>query len=156
MKPKNDRITFDLRATYLAVVRNSVGTRMFRSSCGRSVGRAVDLTKGGRLSCAFFVTSVLRIFGMIKEQHTTVDGAVRDLTGSGWRRVKAARPGDVLVWEAVAGKNGAHQHIGFLIAPRVAVSNSAGSRWPVRHHWTYGVRSGKPVRRITAVFRRKL
>jgi len=147
---------FDRRQTYLAVIRNSVGTKMFRSSCGRLAGRAVDLTRSGRLSCAFYVSSVLRIFGLIKEQHTTVDGAVRDLRSSGWRQVKTARPGDVLVWTAVAGKNGVHEHIGFLIAPGVAVSNSARSRLPVKHHWTYGVRVGRPIRRIVAIYRRKI
>jgi len=156
MDSKNTKITFDLQATYLALIRNSVGTRMFRSSCGRSVSRAVDLTKYGRLSCAFYVSSVLRIFSLIEQQHTTVDGTVRDLRRSGWRPVKTARPGDILVWEAVAGRGGDHQHIGFLIAPGIAVSNSARLRFPVRHHWTYGVRAGKPVRRVTAVFRREI
>ena len=153
MNPKSKKLTFDLRSTYLAVIRNSVGTKMFRNSCGRAAGRAVDLTRGGRLSCAFFVTSVLRIFGLIKEQHTTVGGAVRDLEQSGWRPVKTARPGDILVWEAVVGQDGNHEHIGFLIAPGVAVSNSTRARLPAEHHWTYGVRAGKPVRRVMTIYR---
>jgi len=153
MMSKTHKTVFDLGSTYLSIVKNSAGSRLFRHSFGRVAGRRTDLTRGGRLSCAFFVSSVLRMFGLIKEQHTTVAGTVRDLERSGWRRVAKPRPGDVLVWEAVPGSGGPHEHIGFFAGAGQAISNSARRRMPERHHWTYGTRSGRPVRRVIAAYR---
>lgn len=134
---------------YRAMIRSAAGTAMFRSLYARSGRKKKDILRNGELSCAYFVSSLLRQFGYIRELHATVNGTVRDLLKSGHRPRSANRPklGDVLVWGPSRDSYG-HEHIGFSLGGAWAVSTSAARRCVVRHHWTY---RGK--RKILAVFR---
>ncbi len=83
--------------------------------------------RNGEFSCAFYVSSILVLFKFIKEIHTTVDAAVKDLKECGWKEIKKPKIGSVLVWEKKDFGNGdIHKHIGFLlgkIKPLVIISN---------------------------------
>ncbi|MBI5742642.1 MAG: hypothetical protein HZA25_02285 [Candidatus Niyogibacteria bacterium] len=150
MKSKQKTITPLIAETYLAVIKNSVGTKMFRNFFARSGGRKTDVMRGGDLSCAFYVSAVLTLFKCIKEGHCTVDSTVNDLRRSGWREVKRPRPGDVLVWAAVDfGAGEEHKHIGFYIGAGRAVSNNSRRGSPAEHDLTFG---GK--RKIATIFHR--
>lgn len=132
---KKTRIIHLKKQTYEAVIRGSIGTRMFRSSYARVNKKTVDITRKGELSCAFFVSSVLLIFGMIREQHTTVAGTVRDLESSGWKKVSRPMVGDVIVWAPRTKGPEAHGHIGFFVGDGKAISNNSKSRVPAQHVW---------------------
>lgn len=135
--------------TYLVAIGNSVGTKMFRHLFAEVDGRLTDITRAGGLSCAFFASSVLVMFGLIKSQHGTVAGTVADLERSGWKKARSPRPGAVLVWEARRGSDGAmHKHIGFYLGDEKAVSNGSAASRPTRHHWTFGARSPRKVEAI--------
>jgi len=147
------KITTLFNDTYLAVIKNSVGSKLFRSSYAKVSGRKIDILENGSLSCAFFVSSILKIFGLIKELHATVDGAVKDLKKSDWRIINKPKIGSILVWEAKKGKDKKlHKHIGFYIGSNKAISNNAELRAPQIHRWTYGIKNGKPTRKIEAIF----
>lgn len=120
--------------TYLAVLRNSPGTGMFKNAYADVDGEKKDITDNGDLSCAFFVSSVLVIFGMIKEIHITVSSTVRDMEMSGWVDTEDPGQGDVIVWSEKLGDDGKyHKHVGFFWEERKAISNSKESRYPVLH-----------------------
>lgn len=141
-----------LSDTYLAVVENSVGSRLFRTFYAKVDGRRRDIMRGGELSCAFYLSSVLTMLGLLRRVHGTVDGALRDLAESGWRRISRPRAGSVLLWEAVRFPDGElHRHLGFSLGGRRAVSNNSRRGVPVLHHWTFGRRGGRPVRRVEAI-----
>ncbi len=140
--------------TYLAVVRNSVGSRAFQIFFANIEGKKKNVLQNGELSCAFFVSSVLTMFKYIKRIHTTVKSTVVDLEKSGWRKVKKPKIGSILVWE-VSPKSKGHKHIGFYIGNSRAVSNSAERKVPIIHHWTFGSKNGKPHRRVEAMYERK-
>ncbi|HUY62305.1 MAG TPA: hypothetical protein VMV50_00710 [Candidatus Paceibacterota bacterium] len=138
----------------MAVVRNSVGTRMFRNFYAKVNGKDTDIMRDGDLSCAFFVSSVLSMFDLVKSVHGTVAGTIRDLEKSGWKEARTARAGDVIVWEPMLDERGErHSHIGFALGNGLAVSNASASGVPVRHSMTFGLRNGRPKRRITAMYR---
>lgn len=139
---------FQLFETYIASIKNAVGSRQYRNVFAKVDGKKNDITKNGRLSCAVFVSSVLVHFRLLKAVHATVDGTVKELRASGWVKIHKPRIGCVLVWEPIAGTDGAHAHIGFYIGNLTAISNSTAARTPVRHHWTYGTQHQKPRRRI--------
>ena len=146
-----------LYKTYLAVIKNSVGTKTFRSCYARVGGKnnyiVRDVTEKGNLSCAFFVSSILVIFKLIKEIHLTVAGTIRDLELSGWEKIKKPKIGSVLIWEPVDfGGGGIHKHNGFYIGNNKAISNSAKLGYPVIHHWTFGNKNGQPGRKIIAIY----
>ena len=130
-KQKIIHLPFD---TYLAVVKNSVGSRMFRNFYAKVNGKKTDIMKNGKLSCAFFASSLLHLFKLVKEPHATVDGTIKDLRSSGWKAIRKPRIGSVLVLEA----KDSHKHIGFYIGNNKAISNSTKLGYPVKHHWTFG------------------
>lgn len=126
--------------TYLLMIENSVGSTQYRNLWGEwPDGRVEDLTKGGELSCAVFVTSILKLFDVIGEQKATVKGAVERMKNDGWKNVDidCIEPGDVIVWKRNK-TDYTHPHIGFYIGNNLAVSNSWKLNKVVRHSWNYG------------------
>lgn len=123
---------------YLTMIRNSVGTNMFRNLNAEIDGINKDITENGNLSCAFFASSVLKILGLAKEIHATVHGTVRDLLASGWHEINEPKIGSVLVWEKVDfGGNDLHKHIGFYMGENKAISNDANIGTPQIHDYTF-------------------
>jgi hypothetical protein len=153
---KSGTVTPLIGPSYLAAIRNSVGTRLFRNFYAEVDGKRRDVMRDGDLSCAFFVSSVLVMFGLLKKVHATVKCTVADLEKSGWQSVRVPRAGDVLVWEPVIDERGeSHAHIGFALGNGMAISNASAPGVPERHSVTFGTRGGKPRRRIEAIYRKK-
>ncbi len=139
--------------TYIAVIRNSIGTNLFRNFYAKIDGKKIDITKNGIFSCAFFVSSILLLFKLIRKIHGTVKETVRDFKKSNWKRIKKPKVGSILVWEAIDfGKGDFHKHIGFYIGSNKAISNSSKLRKPVIHHWTFGTKNKRPKRKIEAIY----
>jgi len=156
-KQKVIPILFD---TYIAVIKNSVGSKMFRNSYAKINNKKTDILQNGKLSCAFFASSILVLFKLIKEIHGTVDGTVGDLKQSGWKEISAKggsasggkkpKIGSILVWEK---NHNSHKHIGFYIGNNKAISTSSIKKGrPLIHHWTYGIKRNKPIRKVEAIF----
>ena len=136
MKPKIEILLYD---TYLAFIKNSIGSKMFRNYYAEIKDKKVDILHNGELSCAVYASSILILFGLIKEPHATVESTVKDLVASSWKTIRKPKLGSVIVWEEVDfGNNEKHKHIGFYIGNKEAVSNSRSKKTPVKHHWTYG------------------
>jgi len=150
MSENVERLNFK---SYLAMIHNSVGTEMFRNFYVRiDDGLIIDAIGDGENACAFFVTSVLHLFGKLNGMHATITKAIKDLEESGWVRVDKSdmAPGDVLVW---AGRdNDSSRHIGFYVGENEAVSTSSSQHKVARHD----VHFGKLQRDITAVYRMKI
>lgn len=135
------------------MIKNSPKSRLFRNlfvTGGKGDKR--DVLENGRDSCAFFVSSILKIFSLVDFPHATVNVTLKDMAKNGWRETKKLKPGDVLLWEE---KNG-HKHIGFYIGGDKAVSNAFfyfKKRVPAVHHFTYGkTRNNQPRRKIEKIF----
>jgi hypothetical protein len=134
--------------TYLSVIKNSVGSKSFQNYYAEINNKKKDIMKKGELSCAFFVSSILTMFGFLKEVHGTVDSTVSKLTKNGWKEIKKPKPGAVLIWEKVSyGYNNEHKHIGFYIRKNTAVSNNYKLGYPVEHDWRF-----KGKRKVNHIF----
>ncbi|MHB0865519.1 MAG: hypothetical protein ACYC1Y_01260 [Minisyncoccota bacterium] len=142
------------KESYLAMIRNAEGTHLFRNLYALVDGKKTDIVRGGDLSCAFFVSSILYFFHLLATPHATVAGLERDLLTSGWRTTTTPKPGDIIIWESLVLPSGeTHAHTGFFLGGEKAVSNDSEAQAPVEHHLTFGVRpDGSPVRAITAVY----
>lgn len=138
---------FDFSKTYLSAILGSVGAELFRHSyASRSDGKSDDMLLDGELSCAFFVTSVLKMFDLIAYQHATVSGTTRDLHSSGWYSINVPLPGAVIVWgPSDAPESGGHPHVGFYVGEEMAISNSKKNRSPVKHHYKDGMALLGPI-----------
>ena len=137
-----------LEKSYLAVIRNSIGSNQFKNFYALVDNQEQDILRNGELSCAFFVSTILKSFSLINETHTTVTGLIKDLVKSGWQKVSEPTPGCILVWNPVTYPDGeTHSHIGFYIGDIQAVSNSTSTNTPTVHHSTFD-----NSRTITAVY----
>lgn len=135
LKPKIIPLT---KENYLRFIKNSVGSKNFQKFYALVGGKKKDILRDGDLSCAYFVSSVLKIFDLIGKVHVTVSGTVKDMKKSGWRETKQLKEGNVLLWEARETKRETHKHIGFYVGGKKAISNSDKMQVPVRHSFTFG------------------
>jgi hypothetical protein len=144
-KPKLD--TYD---SYLAAVENSVDSNFYRNLYFRIDGKSLDVLDDGDLSCAVFVTTVLYLFQLVKERHTTVISTIQDMLASGWYEIENPRTGAVILWgykKKDDGTQGKHRHVGFYIDAENAISNNSTTRVVAQHHPTYGTFPNGEVRR---------
>lgn len=143
-----------LLTSYMAMIRNSVGSHQYRKLFVEDSDREVDVIGNGDLACAFFVSALLSFFNLTKGGgHTTVDMTIADLLDSGGYEITKLCPGSIIVWARKLCTDGVqHRHIGFFIGDDQAISNDAKKRSPQRHHYTYGERFGHPVRKIEAIY----
>ncbi|MFH1188999.1 MAG: hypothetical protein V1652_04130 [bacterium] len=124
--------------TYLAVIRNSVESHIFRNVYATVGEKKTDIAQDGSFSCAFYVSSILMMFQLIQAVHVTFDSTVQDLQSFGWKRIKKSKIGSIIVWENIDfGKTGVHKHIGFYVGDGKAISNSDKQRCPVEHDWIF-------------------
>ena len=135
--------------TYLQVMRNSVGSNIFRNFYVTTSGKGeFDALNDGEDACAFYVSSILVIFQKISAIHGLVERVAEDMRQSGWTTVPEPKIGDVLVWEGrddTAGKT----HIGFYVGNNKAISNSSKLRTPTEHDINFG----EANRKITQILR---
>lgn len=137
--PAEEEAPLALFETYMAMVLGSVGSDQYRKLYVRMPdGSLKDVIDDGDLACAYFVSSILTLCGLIRDGvHTTVDETVLDLEASGWRRIRTPRIGCVVVWDrhysADRQRHQYHRHIGFFVGGDEVVSNHAISGRPKRH-----------------------
>jgi len=118
---------------YLAMIKASQGSKIFRRLYVLENGKKKDILKNGRFSCAYYVSSILKIFDLISKPHATINGTTKDMLKNGWRITKTLKQGNVLVWEEKSD----HQHLGFCLGNNKAISNSHKKGVPALHHFTY-------------------
>lgn len=138
--------------TYLAMINNAVGSQMFKNGYAEFDGVKKDVVNDGELSCAIFVSSILKIFSLIDEPHATVKSTVVKMEAAGWQKTEELKPGCVLVWEEKVIDGQPHFHIGFYVGDNEAVSNSTEAKVIAKHHYTYGVKNGEPIRKIMSIY----
>ncbi|HPN67469.1 MAG TPA: peptidoglycan amidohydrolase family protein [bacterium] len=131
------------RDNYLSAIINAVFSTQYRNLWVIDNEIKIDILQDGKLSCAVFVSSILKLFGLIDEQRATVESAVIAMIKYGWQEIDVndIQPGDVIVWNKRTGKDGeTHGHIGFYVGEEKAISNSVKLRKIVQHGWDYGGR----------------
>ena len=131
--PAKKMIKLLKKKTYLKSIENSLGANTYRNCYALVDGEEKDILKNGDLSCAFYVSSILLMAGLIKEIHTTVSGLLRDMESSGWEKTPESGEGDVLFWEEIQTADGRHGHAGFFWGGDFAVSNNSKNGEPVKH-----------------------
>lgn len=128
--PDNNLIKL-VRRTLLSALRASVGTAMFQHVYVRrkTDGKEFDTMDGGDLSCAFYVSGVLAICGLIDRAHSVVPTTIERTKEAGWYKVNAPKPGCVVYWPKYDG----HEHIGFMLSADEYISNWSLDRTPQIH-----------------------
>lgn len=136
--------TFDFRSTYLQRIRNSLGSELFQVCyCVNPKGVLEDVCRGGLLSCAVFVSNILKMHSLIKTPTANVGTLEKELISCDWFLCKNKdNPcfGAVLFWEPKKGSDGKmHRHVGFYFMAGIAISNDprgvnmGSTRAPIMH-----------------------
>lgn len=147
------RVKIILFDSYIQAIKNSIGSSLFKNLYARVGSDAkTDILKSGQLSCAFFASSILYIFKLISNVHATVNGTKKDMDKSGWLKIIKPREGAVLIWEPEESDGETHQHIGFYMGDNEAISNNTNRGFPEKHHWTFGEKDGKPIRKVEKIY----
>jgi len=142
---------------YLQVIKKSIGSKKYRHFYVVKNGKKIDVLKSGRLSCAYYLSSILKEFNLIWKVHQTISVTLWDMRLHGWRRTKKLTPGSILYWEKRKGPNGWHEHIGFYLGEDKAISHRGEVRVPILHHYTYGLtKDGKPKRKIIKILTHRM
>ena len=130
-KVKVEPLRFD---TYLAVAKASAGSRMFQCYYARVNGTRREVLGKGNLACAFHVSSILRIFGLVSNLQITVHRLLDDMERSGWKKIQKPRAGCIVLWREKP-RNPSHykkdkkshvpfvRHMGIYLGGGKAVSN---------------------------------
>lgn len=154
---ENKKLKLLTYQNYLAMISNSPENKMFRNIFAVENKKKRDILKNGENSCAYFVSSVLKIFDLISTPHATVKGTVKDMMNNGWRITKQMIPGNVVLWEEIEASDGFHPHLGFVLGKDKAISNSHKKRMPIVHHLTYGNdKDGNPKRKVVKIFTHRI
>jgi hypothetical protein len=120
-KPTVVPLFFD---NYMSVIEKSAGTNMFRDWYCTVNGEKQNVTKNGDLSCALYVSSLLRMFGLVNETQITVHRAIAEMERCGWRAITEPKRGAVVVWDERETETGIQRkHIGFCLGNGNAISN---------------------------------
>src|SRR3989338_5676566 len=135
---------------YMAMVQNSLGTKMFRNFFLEVSKKERDILEEGRLSCAVFASSILYLSNSVLEFygqahwidfiHANVPSTEKDMTKNGWYTVSELRPGAVLIWEKINANGSQNWHMGFFLGNKMAISNDSGkdnTGVPHQPHYTY-------------------
>ncbi len=141
--------------TLLAMAQNSVGSKTWQNFYIKENGRAKDIMRGGEVSCAFFVSSLLHSLELLKTAHATVDSTVKDLLESGWKEISKPRSGAVILWESKVVNGTSNRHLGICLTKDKAISNSSSTKKIAQHHITFGAKGTKNYRAIEKIYWRE-
>jgi hypothetical protein len=146
------------KETYVKMIENAVGTRLFNSLMVREDGAVRDLLNDGEYSCAIFTSGVLLLNQKVARTRTTVTNLEADLLASDqFSQIPVGsevQPGDVVLWEKVRYEDGSeNRHIGFAVSQAEAVSTNYVQKCVVRHPLLTNIENTGEVRKIERIFR---
>lgn len=127
------------RETFVKMVENSIGTRLFNSIIAKKGEEIVDILGDGDLSCATFVSNILYLNHLLDNQRVVVGSLEKDLSASpNFEEISPEnylpKTGDVILWSKIIGVDGiAHRHFGFALSDEEAVSTTGISHSAIRH-----------------------
>lgn len=150
MKNKNliskPKIKLLKEKTFLKMILNSCGSLMWKNNYGLIDNKEIDLVQNGNLSCAFYVSSLLKLFDLISDVHLTVKSTEKELLKNGFKKIPVSKnmpKGTVIIWKKkkelniYTNKKEDHLHIGFYVGNEKAVSMSSFNGFPIIHHYLY-------------------
>lgn len=124
--------------SYLSMVESSLGSTVWQHYYAEIDGERQDIMDGGSNACAWFVSGILIMHGLIKASHATVSSTVKDLKESGWVVIDQPKAGAIIVYEAQKFEDGStHTHMAISVGDEQAVSTSYTKAVPIKHDWRY-------------------
>ena len=123
-----------LHKNLMYTIRASVGSEIFKHIYVRDKrdGREFDAMDDGSGACAFTVSGILALHGLIDHPHATVATTIARMKESGWTQTTHPKPGDVVQWAA----SGDHMHMAFYVGDGKVIGNSTKDRKTAEYNLT--------------------
>ena len=145
------------KETYIKMIENSVGIRLFNSIIAEVDGTQKDILNDGEFSCSCFVSGILLLNTLISKTRATVNNLEKDLLeNTNFNEVSESdlRPGDIIFWELVTYQDGSsNRHVGFAISKTEAVSTNYIAKCVTKHPIYTEVENTNSKRKIDRVLR---
>lgn len=122
------------KKNFLLSVQNSIGSQLFRSYLDKEGN---DVLKDGDLSCAYYMSSIMLLHGLIDRAHFTVPGTLEAMEAYGWYKIQTLKVGCVVVWGSVHQNGADHKHLGIYVGEGQAISNRSSLGMPGEHPLHY-------------------
>lgn len=122
------------KRNFLLSIQNSIGSQLFRSYLDKEGN---DVLKDGDLSCAYYISSIMLLHGLIDRAHFTVPGTLKAMKDEGWYEIKTIKTGCIVVWGSVHQNGADHKHLGVYIGEGQAISNRSSLGMPGEHPLHY-------------------
>jgi len=103
-------------------------------------GEIVDVTQGGKLSCAYYLSRLLVSQGLLPCPHVTVPSTLTCMTANGWSSAEEERVGDTVLWT-----KDDELHLGLVVPSGMYATNSSIKRVPVLLRQEDSTRLGEPT-----------
>lgn len=118
----------------LYIIHNIVGSPIFKHIYVRDKrdGREFDALDDGSGACAYTVSGVLALVGLIDHPHATVATTVVRMQEAGWVKTDTPSPGDVVQWAAYND----NMHTAFYIGDDRCIGNSTKDHMPKEYGTT--------------------
>ena len=137
--------------TYIDTIKWSVWSKQYRNFWISKWWIDIDICQDGNLSCAYFVSNILKQFNLISAWSVNV-WSTEKLLLQKWRKIidKDTQYDQIPIWSILVyewwfGVDGFHTHVGFVIWDEMVVSNNSRQetqtdqeiRTIAEHHYTY-------------------
>lgn len=151
----------DYYQSYLSMIQNSVWSSLWKHLyITKENGNTQDILQDGNVSCAYFVSCILKTFGLCGASFANVKSLQKHLLEYWWQSIpKGTVPDQITRWSIIIREakewsnkediywnhKNSHYHIGFYMGNEQAISNMSDafvSEWveprtPQIHHFTY-------------------
>jgi hypothetical protein len=146
---KNVKVEPLILRSYLAVIKRSIGSPIWQEFYASVNGKTTEVTRNGNVSCAWHITSILKMFSLVDTAQITVHRALDEMERCGWKKIARPRLGCIVIWGAQPAdpermkkdKNTYYpltRHIGFYIGGGQTVTNDGrGTHKPQIKALTY-------------------
>lgn len=115
----------------LSYIHGAVGTELFQNIYVRdSNGRQFDALAGGERSCAYVVSTILTMCGLIDRPHAVTATTLEAMKAAGWQAAEKPVAGAVACWPP---SDSQPAHIGFYLDEQTYMSNSSAHRVATLH-----------------------
>lgn len=143
------------------MIQSSIGSSLWKHLyITKDDGTSKDILQNGNVSCAYYVSSLLKQFNLSPATYANVNSLHQSLLNYGWEEISRKGStediplGSLIIWDEKQGTEkkdmygnivAAHSHIGFYVGEDQAISNmSEGFKdnnqilgTPAQHHYTY-------------------
>lgn len=118
----------------LYMIEASIGSTMFKHIyvLDKRDNREFDAMEDGSAACAFMVSGVLALQGLIDHPHSTVATTVDHMQDAGWYETDDPQPGDVVQWPV----HNDHMHLAFFMGGDRVVGNSTKNQVVAEYNLT--------------------